>query len=246
MGKEKDDKDLRTRDFVKEMEAYARQNGYSRDTALDQLIYVMTAFFTFGKTDGQLESIVLKHYNELFRLMRVFFFTLRNELEEHEWFDLFGDYFMEVAANVKGFGQCFTPDCVCDLMSRLLMPTEEAVSQEPQLVRGFGMKCPIYDCAAGSSRLLLAAGTKYRKETKKNDCYLMAADVDDRCVKMSALNMLFHGFYGEVVCMDTLMGNAGFRWGYIVNSGLYPIPFGLPSLEFYTDPRMFHQLIKSK
>ena len=87
MGKEKDDKDLRTRDFVKEMEAYARQNGYSRDTALDQLIYVMTAFFNFGKTDGQLESIVLMHYNELFRLMRVFFFTLRNELEGHEWYD---------------------------------------------------------------------------------------------------------------------------------------------------------------
>ena len=38
MAKEKDDKDLRTRDFVKEMETYARQNGYSRDTALDQLI----------------------------------------------------------------------------------------------------------------------------------------------------------------------------------------------------------------
>ena len=242
MGKEKDDKDLRTRDFVKEMEAYARQNGYSRDTALDQLIFVMTAFFSFDRKDRQADAAILQHYNELFRLMAVFFLTLRNELEGHEWYDLFGDYFMEVAANVKGFGQCFTPDCVCDLMSRLLMPTEEAVQQEPQLVRGFGMKCPIYDCAAGSSRLLLAAGTKYRKETKKNDCYLMAADVDERCVRMSALNMLFHGFYGEVVCMDTLMGYRSFRWGYIVNSGLYPIPFGLPSLEFSTDPRMFHQL----
>ena len=46
MAKEKDDKDLRTRDFVREMETYAMQNGYSRDTALDQLIFVMTAFFS--------------------------------------------------------------------------------------------------------------------------------------------------------------------------------------------------------
>ena len=69
-----------------------------------------------------------------------------------------------------------------------------------------------------------------------------AAARKELCVRMSALNMLFHGFYGEVVCMDTLMGYKSFRWGYIVNSGLYPIPFGLPSLEFSTDPRMFHQL----
>ena len=124
MAKEKDDKDLRTRDFVKEMETYARQNGYSRDTALDQLIFVMTAFFSFDRKDRQADAAILQHYNELFRLMAVFFLTLRNELEGHEWYDLFGDYFMEVAANVKGFGQCFTPDCVCDLMSRLLMPTE--------------------------------------------------------------------------------------------------------------------------
>ena len=69
MAKEKDDKDLRTRDFVKEMETYARQNGYSRDTALDQLIFVMTAFFSFDKKDRQADAAILQHYNELFRLM---------------------------------------------------------------------------------------------------------------------------------------------------------------------------------
>ena len=101
MAKEKDDKDLRTRDFVKEMETYARQNGYSRDTALDQLIFVMTAFFSFDKKDRQADAAILQHYNELFRLMALFFFTLRNELEEHEWYDLFGDYFMEVATKAS-------------------------------------------------------------------------------------------------------------------------------------------------
>lgn len=238
MANKKKDKDLRVRDFVSGMESYARTNGFSRDVALDQLISVMTGFFQFDES-VQPGTPFDYRFKELHQLMVLFFRVLRNELEGREWFDLFGDYFMDTAANVKGFGQCFTPDCLSDLVARL---TEGAAESEPTMVRGFGIKTLYYDCAAGSSRMLIAAGSEHRKRTGKNDCYLMAADIDERCVKMSALNMLLHGFYGEVVCMDTLKGNAGFRWGYIVNSGLYPIPFGLPTLEFSNNPRMFHQL----
>ena len=243
MEKEKDRKEG-VKDFVRAIESYARKRGLLPGDVLNMLTKTLVNFLTYDPASNRFYA------NEggkgIKDLVSTYFYVLRNELEQRDWVDLFGDFYMQTSANVKGFGQCFTPDCLCDLLSQLVKPWLDKPEGKPEMVRGFGMKTTMYDCAAGSARLLLAAGTAYRKETKNNDCYLMAADVDERCCRMSALNMLVHGFYGEVVCMDTLMGNAGFRWGYIVNGGLYPIPFGLPSLEFSTDPSMFHQLIKSK
>lgn len=227
-------------DLVKSIEQFCRRSGLRQDEALRYLLDAMTDWFTYKvhvrRRDYQ------KYDKELRGLMLTFFQVMRSELEQKAWVDLFGDYFMEVAANVKGFGQCFTPNCVSDLISRLCFIGSDVKNAAKQLVGGFGWKVPIYDCAAGSSRLLLAAGTQYRQDSGRNDCYLCAADIDEKCVKMSAINMLMHGFYGEVVCQDTLMGDAGFRWGYIVNGGLYPYPFGLPSLEFSTDPNDFYQI----
>lgn len=227
-------------DLVKSIELFCRRSGLRQDEALRYLLDAMADWFTYKVNRRRRDY--QKYDKELRGLMLTFFQVMRSELEHKAWVDLFGDYFMEVAANVKGFGQCFTPNCVSDLISRLCFLGSDVKNAAKQLVGGFGWKVPIYDCAAGSSRLLLAAGTQYRQDTGRNDCYLCAADIDEKCVKMSAINLLMHGFYGEVVCQDTLMGDAGFRWGYIVNGGLYPFPFGLPSLEFSSDPNDFYQL----
>lgn len=227
-------------DLVKSIEQFCRRSGLRQDEALRYLLDAMTDWFTYKvhvrRSDYQ------KYDKELRGLMLTFFQVMRSELEHKEWVDLFGDYFMEVAANIKGFGQCFTPNSICELLSRMCFIGSDVKNADKQLVGGFGWKVPIYDCAAGSSRLLLAAGTQYRQDTGRNDCYLCASDIDEKCVKMSAINMLIHGFYGEVVCQDTLMGEAGFRWGYIVNGALYPFHFGLPSLEFSTNRNDFYQL----
>ena len=179
----------------------------------------------------------------LVTLMRIFFSALHTELAHRKWVDLFGDYFMEYGANKKDRGQCFTPDSVCDVMARLSLSRNKGTDFDNMrhYVPGFGRKVVVNDCACGSARLLLAAGATYRHINHRNDVYLVASDIDDRCCKQSAINILVHGFYGEVVCMDTLVGESSFTHGWIINQGLYPIPCGLPSLTYSTDKSKFFQ-----
>ena len=227
------------------LDAYCRRYGYDHATALDQLVNTTVHFFEWDDQSpsanvriGESASIAL------FDLMRHFFLALRTELEHKPWADLFGDYFMTYGANVKDRGQCFTPDSVCEVLASISMSIDESndLDSMRQYVPGFGMKFVANDCACGSARLLLAAGATYRRITKRNDIYLTASDIDDRCCRQAAINILVHGHYGEVICMDTLMGPTSFSHGWIINSGLYPIPYGLPSLQYSENPADFFQL----
>ena len=227
------------------LDAYCRRYGYDHATALDQLVNTTVHFFEWDDQSpsanvriGESASIAL------FDLMRHFFLALRTELEHKPWADLFGDYFMTYGANVKDRGQCFTPDSVCEVLASISMSIDESndLDSMRKYVPGFGMKFVANDCACGSARLLLAAGATYRRITKRNDIYLTASDIDDRCCRQAAINILVHGHYGEVICMDTLMGPTSFSHGWIINSGLYPIPYGLPSLQYSENPADFFQL----
>ena len=236
------------------LDAYCRRYGYEHATALDQLSTTIVHFFewdTQSPTPTQAtvlggfasEQKVAEIKNALHVLMRYFFLALHTELAHRKWVDLFGDYFMEYGANKKDRGQCFTPDSVCELLASLSLSINEGTDFDTMrhYVPGFGRKVVVNDCACGSGRLLLAAGSTYRHITHKNDVYLVASDIDDRCCKQSAINLLLHGFYGEVACMDTLMGESSFSHGWIINQGLYPIPFGLPTLTYTTDKSKFFQ-----
>ena len=227
-----------------EIDRYFRRFGYDHATAFEQLLNLMVHWLEIeDKSPHVMPRIGNEAAQALVTLMRIFFSALHTELATRKWVDLFGDYFMEYGANKKDRGQCFTPDCVCDVMSRLSLSINEGTDFDTMrhYVPGFGRKVVVNDCACGSGRLLLAAGTTYRHTTHKNDVYLVASDIDDRCCKQSAINLLVHGFYGEVACMDTLMGESSFSHGWIINQGLYPIPFGLPTLTYTTDKSKFFQ-----
>ena len=227
-----------------EIDRYCRRFGYDHATAFEQLLNLMVHWLEIeDKSPHVMPRIGNEAAQALVTLMRIFFSALHTELATRKWVDLFGDYFMEYGANKKDRGQCFTPDCVCDVMARLSLSINEGTDFDTMrhYVPGFGRKVVVNDCACGSGRLLLAAGTTYRHITHKNDVYLVASDIDDRCCKQTAINILVHGFYGEVACMDTLMGESTFSHGWIVNQGLYPIPFGLPTLTYTTDKSKFYQ-----
>ena len=227
-----------------EIDRYCRRFGYDHATAFEQLLNLMVHWLEIeDKSPHVMPRIGNEAAQALVTLMRIFFSALHTELATRKWVDLFGDYFMEYGANKKDRGQCFTPDCVCDVMARLSLSINEGTDFDTMrhYVPGFGRKVVVNDCACGSGRLLLAAGTTYRHTTHKNDVYLVASDIDDRCCKQSAINLLVHGFYGEVACMDTLMGESSFSHGWIINQGLYPIPFGLPTLTYTTDKSKFFQ-----
>ena len=227
-----------------EIDRYCRRFGYDHATAFEQLLNLMVHWLEIeDKSPHVMPRIGNEAAQALVTLMRIFFSALHTELATRKWVDLFGDYFMEYGANKKDRGQCFTPDSVCDVMARLSLSIKGGTDFDTMrhYVPGFGRKVVVNDCACGSGRLLLAAGTTYRHTTHKNDVYLVASDIDDRCCKQTAINILVHGFYGEVACMDTLMGESTFSHGWIVNQGLYPIPFGLPTLTYTTDKSKFYQ-----
>ena len=227
-----------------EIDRYCRRFGYDHATAFEQLLNLMVHWLEIeDKSPHVMPRIGNEAAQALVTLMRIFFSALHTELAHRKWVDLFGDYFMEYGANKKDRGQCFTPDSVCDVMARLSLSIKGGTDFDTMrhYVPGFGRKVVVNDCACGSGRLLLAAGTTYRHTTHKNDVYLVASDIDDRCCKQTAINILVHGFYGEVACMDTLMGESTFSHGWIVNQGLYPIPFGLPTLTYTTDKSKFYQ-----
>jgi type I restriction-modification system DNA methylase subunit len=83
-------------------------------------------------------------------------------------------------------GQFFTPTHVCELMARLNCPD---VTQEPLRYA---------DPACGSGRTLIAV-----QKRVPNGWYL-ATDIDARCCKMTALNMLFRNASGIVVHGNSL------------------------------------------
>lgn len=227
-----------------EIDRYCRRFGYDHASAFEQLLNLMVHWLEIeDKSPHVMPRLGNEAAQALVTLMRIFFSALHTELATRKWVDLFGDYFMEYGANKKDRGQCFTPDSVCEVLARLSMGINEGTDFDTMhhYVPGFGRKVVVNDCACGSGRLLLAAGSTYRHITHKNDVYLVASDIDDRCCKQSAINLLVHGFYGEVACMDTLMGESSFSHGWIINQGLYPIPFGLPSLTYTTDKFKFFQ-----
>ena len=228
-----------------EIDRYCRRFGIDHVWTFEKLLDMMIHFFEWDTQSPVLRESFRnpEAEAELFTLMRIFFSALHTELAHRKWVDLFGDYFMEYGANKKDRGQCFTPDSVCELLAGLSLSINEGTDFDTMrhYVPGFGRKVVVNDCACGSARLLLAAGATYRHITHKNDVYLVASDIDDRCCKQSAINILVHGFYGEVVCMDTLVGESSFSHGWIINQGLYPIPFGLPTLTYTTDKSKFYQ-----
>ena len=227
-----------------EIDRYCRRFGYDHASAFEQLLNLMVNWLEIeDKSPHVMPRIGNEAAQALVTLMRIFFSALHTELAHRKWVDLFGDYFMEYGANKKDRGQCFTPDCVCDVTARLSLGINEGkdLDNMRQYVPGFGQNVVINDCACGSARLLLAGGATYRNLTHRNDVYLVASDIDDRCCKQSAINLLVHGFYGEVACMDTLMGESSFSHGWIINQGLYPIPCGLPTLTYSTDKSKFFQ-----
>ena len=227
-----------------EIDRYCRRFGYDHASAFEQLLNLMVNWLEIeDKSPHVMPRIGNEAAQALVTLMRIFFSALHTELAHRKWVDLFGDYFMEYGANKKDRGQCFTPVSVCELLASLSLSRNKGTDFDNMrhYVPGFGRKVVVNDCACGSGRLLLAAGSTYRHITHKNDVYLVASDIDDRCCKQSAINLLVHGFYGEVACMDTLMGESSFSHGWIINQGLYPIPFGLPTLTYTTDKSKFYQ-----
>ena len=159
------------------------------------------------------------------------------ELKHKEWYDPWGDLFMELTPKGGLKGQFFTPGNICDLMADICDPSD---TEPNTLCNAFGKRVTVNDCACGSGRNLLAAHAKFVKANARKP-YLVAEDIDLDCCQMTAINMMAHGCFGEVICHNTLTEPKGLRVGFIINEGMYPLP-GLPTIRVKMEPECFVSL----
>ena len=219
-----------------EMEKFGYRYGIGMAETLSALLdYIIGCMDPEGKpVEGWRYN---KEQNQCFYTMMTVYFNIMQDALVHDgWHDAFGDLFMEWAGSKNALGQCFTPACICDMMADCTFG--DTKPDVPQVnCNGFGRRITVSDCACGSGRLLLAAASKLERMGAEKP-YLIGEDIDAMCCKQTAINMMIHGCYGEVICHDTLCEPGEARFGYIVNEGLYPFP-ALPTIRRFTDPNVF-------
>ena len=219
---------------IRLMEQLSRRSGYDVPCIINHVIDWMIGFFDPDSQPVHGWRIKREYLHDIEVIVTTVMDIACRRIDSAGWYDPFGDLFMITMGNKKGLGQCFTPSCVCDVMSALTLQCEP----QKEHCRGFGMCYTVNDPTCGSGRLLLSAAAKLRRQYG-HKIYCVGSDIDSRCCKMTALNIMLHGFYGEVVCHDTLMDPNGVDEGYIINEGQYPFFPGLPTIRRTCDKSQF-------
>ncbi len=220
------------------MESLAHETGKDTKQVMDDLLTYIIGFFNPERKPNSDWHYTQKQNLEFYKMLMAYLGIMRKELEDKEWFDAWGDLFMQLTPNGDAKGQFFTPPDVCELMTAATVDT----SAEPDKLCGaFGKRVMVSDPAAGSSRNLLAAHAKFVKDNARKP-YLVAEDLDMMCCKMSAVNMMAHGCFGEVICHNTLTDPKGVLIGYIINEGMYPMQPGVPTIRVKKEPEWFVSL----
>lgn len=129
-------------------------------------------------------SIINKYDRKAIDLFPKLLGALQLSVYHEPYSDLLGDYFTEYITRGQN-GQFFTPQPICELMSRI------NISDITQGKR-------VYDPSCGSGRTLLS----FAKHAPDN--YFYANDVSSTCAKMTTLNFFLNGLRGEVAWMNTL------------------------------------------
>lgn len=227
-------KQSNTKTITDELNAFVQKNGLSHQKVFSDLLdYIIAGFDPEKKTieDWSYDAAQTHFFTSM---THAYFLLMREKLESCEWYDAWGDLFMDLVGNFAGYrGQFFTPESLTEAMAELVAP------EQPQRAQcgAFGMRTVINDPACGSSRTLLSIHASLLKDGKDKP-YLIGEDLDQLCVKMSAINMCVHGCFGEVVCHDSLEEQGTVKFGYVVNEGMYPFP-GIPTIRKFDDPAKF-------
>ena len=222
----------------KAIEQFAYSNGKDTKQVMSDLLK-----FIIGNFNPQPEPI--QHWNytkeqnkEFHNMMLLWLQVMQSALETREWYDPWGDLFMALTPKGGARGQFFTPTDICDMMADICDP---ATAEPTRVCGAFGKRVTVSDCACGSGRNLLAAHAKFI-EAKARKPYLVAEDIDLDCCRMTAVNMMAHGCFGEVICHNTLTQPKQLVVGYLINESMYPIPCPLPSIRIKREPEWFVSL----
>ena len=141
--------------------------------------------FQENKLDGEYANrymeIVKKHPPEKIKHFANAFAILQKETRETQK-DILGDIYMEMITFGQ-HGQFFTPEHITDLMAKMITTTDKTFC----------------DPCCGSGRFLISA-------SKENpDAKLQGNDIDERCAKMTAINMWMFDLNSEITWGNSLI-----------------------------------------
>lgn len=202
----------KVRELEKTLCQFAYVNGFDRAEVFDDLLRYIISFFTW-----KFQPVEPWRYNKeqiavFWKMLTQWFVIMDKQTIGKEWYDALGDLYMAItgsSGHTKRLGQNFTPDSVCNLMSKIVGAEKG----------GTGM---ISDAACGSGCILLAAHVKSFKN------YLVAEDIDRTCCMMAVCNFIIHGCHGEVIWHNSLQPES-YYGGWLVNEHLGEC--GIPSVR---------------
>lgn len=225
------------------------RTGYTPDAVFEGLLDYMVGMLNPSLTPQPVEGWKFKEADTktFVEMVKEVIGIYSREIGHYGWYDPFGDLYMAIHQGGNGKGQFFTPPSVVNITAQLTCDNWD----EPEgHITPFGKRITISDCAAGSGRMPLAwyfiilkkmqkewGYTPAQAEAKRP--YVCCEDLDLNCVKMSAINMAFHGCFGEAVCHDSLCEPDKVNVGYIINETMYPFPTEIPSIRKETNPMRF-------
>ena len=225
------------------------RTGYTPDAVFEGLLDYIIGYLNPSLTPEPVEGWKFKHDDlpTFHEMLREVIECYKNEIPRRRWYDPFGDLYMAIHSGGGGKGQFFTPPSVAQCVAEVNCASwEEPTGQQTP----FGRRITISDCAAGSGRMPLAGYCvvleKMQRdwgytptEAEARRPYVSCEDLDYNCVKMSAINLAFHGCFGECVCHDSLCEPDKVRLGFIINETMWPFPTGIPSIRKEMNPLRF-------
>jgi len=143
-------------------------------------------------TDDPIGQRPIDHFKDAFH-------ALTHEIEESNK-DCLGEIYM-AEITYGEHGQFYTPESITDMMASIIAaPSKDEPSAEV-----------VCDPCCGSGRMLLSA------HKTNPEAQLVGVDLDQRCAKMFALNLIFRGLSGDAYHGDSLAAKMHTVW--IVRGG---------------------------
>lgn len=176
------------KEFTKLFESLTYRH-YKSEVFRDFLDYSLT-YFIQGATSDSFSELDKKWGKELpkFQQMFLLYGEMAQGPDGNGFHDCLGDMFMELIArtDAKYKGQFFTPIDIANLIAMMQYGDDLKPGKS------------VSDPACGSGRMLLAMAKLER------GLIFYAADVDQMCCKMTALNMLVNSLTAEVAWMNSI------------------------------------------
>lgn len=194
------------RELEKLMTSFTYTNGFEISRVFDDWLRFIINSFDADKTPITDWNYKKEHNGAFMKLTVEWINVMSREIGgENSWFDAFGCLYESVIAGNgrrSNAGQFFTPEHVCDLMTKINYNPEHKV---------YGKT--VSDPTCGSGRTLLS----FHAHNPGN--FMFGEDMDRTCVMMTVCNFLVHGVVGEVVWHDSLQPDSWFD-GWRVNDNI--------------------------